>query len=377
MFGKAFDLFEILGIKVRADASWLVLVVLITWSLATGLFPSFYEGLSERAYWTMGIVATAGLFASLIVHELSHSVVALRYGLPIKGIRLFIFGGVAEMEEEPKSAETEIKIAIAGPIASFALSGGFYAIGRIAQGLGAAEAFLGVLYYLAFINCLLAGFNLVPAFPLDGGRVFRALLWRWKGDVQEATRLASASGEIFSFAMMLLGILNILGGNFVGGLWWFLIGMFLRDASKSSYVRMLSKKAFEGEPVRRFMTADPITVPPDTSLQALIEDYFFRHHHSLFPVCEDGRLLGYVTVKQVKEAPHKLRGFQSVGDIMVAAGPDVVIAPDTDALEALTKMQKAGNSRLLVVEGGHLVGLISLKDLMAFFNMKLELEDFR
>ena len=195
MLEKQWPLFKLFGIRVQVDASWLVLAVLVTWSLAQGLFPQFYPGLKASTYWSMGFVSMIGLVASIVLHETSHAVVARRHGLPISHITLFLFGGVAELTEEPKTARAEFLMAIAGPLASGALALGFLAVARLLVVLDAPAALQGVTYYLAAINGLLAVFNLIPAFPLDGGRVLRAVLWYRRGDLHAATRTASRNGE--------------------------------------------------------------------------------------------------------------------------------------------------------------------------------------
>jgi Zn-dependent protease/CBS domain-containing protein len=374
MFGKKLVLFELLGFKVQADASWLLLATLVTWSLAEGFFPFLYGGLSSAAYWWMAIAGMIGLFASLVAHELSHSVVARHYGLQIKGITLFIFGGVAEMEEEPGSAKVEFLMAIAGPAASFALALLFHLLFAFAEAGGQPVTVLGVARYLTVINALLAVFNLIPAFPLDGGRAFRALLWHWKGDLRWATRVASRSGEFFGLGLILLGVYNVLTGNFIGGMWWFLIGMFLRGAAGASYYQLLTRRAFEGEPVSRFMTREPVTVSPELSIGRLVEDYIYPYHHDLFPVTRDGRALGLVGARRVKQVPRERWDDVAVGEIMEPCGPDNTVAPSSDAVKALSVMRQSGNSRLLVVESGRLVGILALKDMLELLGLKMDLE---
>lgn len=374
MFGKPLVLFEMFGFKVRADMSWLVLAALVTWSLATGLFPAFHPGLPPSFYWQMGLAGMIGLFCSLILHELAHSLVARRYGLAIRGITLFIFGGVAEMKEEPASAKVELLMAIAGPLASFALAAGFHLLALAGEARGVAEAILGVARYLAAINGLLALFNLVPAFPLDGGRVFRAALWHWTGDLRRATRIATRSGEFFGLGLILLGVFSILTGNFVGGMWWFLIGLFLRGAAGASYAQLVTRQAFEGEPVSRFMTRRPVAVPPWLPLRDLVEDYIYRYHFDLFPVVADARPLGLVGARQVKQVPQDEWPNRTVAEVLVPCAEDNTVTPATDAVKALAIMRRSGNSRLLVVDDGRLVGIISLKDLLAFLGLKIDLE---
>jgi len=200
MFGKRIKLFKLLGFEVRVDWSWIIIAILIAWSLSKGLFPSYYKNLSTQTYWWMGIIGAAGLFLSIIVHELSHSLVARKYGLPMKGITLFIFGGVAEMEEEPPSARAEFMMAIAGPLSSILIALVFYGIQAAGKQAGLAAPVTGVVGYLAMINGILAGFNLLPAFPLDGGRVLRSILWGVKKNLRWATYISSGSHHVLSTA---------------------------------------------------------------------------------------------------------------------------------------------------------------------------------
>ena len=202
-------LFEIAGFAVKVDWSWAILAMLIAWSLAEGFFPSLYEGLPVAAYWWMGVAGVLGLFLSILLHELSHSVVARYYGLPIRGITLFIFGGVAELEEEPLSPRVEFRMAIAGPILSVVLGVTFYLLGLLGEALGWSAPVVGVPRYLASLNLILAVFNLIPAFPLDGGRVLRAWLWhRWR-DMRRATRAAANAGIAFSVVLMGIGFISV------------------------------------------------------------------------------------------------------------------------------------------------------------------------
>lgn len=374
MFGKRIVLFEILGFKVQIDASWLFLAVLVTWSLATGVFPFWYEGLNSATYWWMAIAGVIGLVFSLIFHELSHSVVARRFGLPIKGITLFIFGGVAEMEEEPASAKVEFLMAIAGPVASGVLAAGFYGLALLGLSLGLPVPVLGILDYLGLINGLLAAFNLLPAFPLDGGRMLRAALWYFKGDLREATRLASRSGEIFGMLFMALGAFNVIAGYFVGGMWWFLIGWFLHGAARASYMQLLNKRAFEGEPVRRFMTPNPITVAPETTLDSFVTDTLYHSHHGLYPVVDTEELIGCIGARQLKGVPREDWGIMRVGEVFERRTPDNTIPADTDSVKAMAMMRNNATSRLMVVEGKRLVGIVTLKDMLDLFALKMELE---
>lgn len=375
MFGKRVRLFTLLGFEVRIDISWLIIAVLVSWSLASGVFPGRIGGLSAAAYWTMGVLGAIGLFASVIFHELSHSIVARRFGIPMKGITLFIFGGVAEMDDEPPSPDAELFMAIAGPAASIVAGFAFLGVTALGGGLGWPETVIGVLEYLGVINLVLAGFNLVPAFPLDGGRVLRALIWRRKKDVRAATRIASRVGSGFGMLLIFAGVFFILRGQFIGGLWWIFIGIFIRGASRSSLARMRMRFALGGEPVRRFMKPGPVVVGPDVTLADLVENYIYRYHFKMFPVVESGSLAGCVTTRDVKSIPREEWSSRSVGEVANACSGENTVEAETDAMTALRAMQRANTSRLMVTESGRLVGILALKDLLRYMSLKLDLED--
>jgi len=375
MFERKIKLFTLLGFEVGIDPSWVILAVLIAWSLSTGFFPFQYKNLSTQTYWIMGIIGTLGLFLSIIVHEFSHSMVARRFGLEMKGITLFIFGGVAEMKEEPPSAKSEFAMAIIGPISSIILAFIFFGIKMAAEGQELETPVGAVLGYLAYINLILAGFNILPAFPLDGGRVLRAILWHVKGNLRWATKITSEIGNGFGIFLIVLGIFNILGGSFIGGMWYFLIGMFLRGAAKASYQQLVTRRALEGEPVERFMQTDPITVTPSITLNELVEDYIYRHHFKMFPVVENGdSLMGCVTTRKVKEVPREEWNRTRVGQVATACSKENTIEKSADAMEALSSMSKNHASRLMVVDHQHLVGVIALKDMLKFLSLKVEME---
>jgi Zn-dependent protease len=323
----------------------------------------------------MGAAGALGLFISIIFHELSHSLVARRFGLPIRGITLFIFGGVAEMAEEPPSAKAEFVMAVVGPISSILLGIGFYAIRAVGMGSGWPVPINGVIGYLAMINGLLAGFNLLPAFPLDGGRMLRSVLWGWRGNFRRATKIASRIGSGFGIGMIVLGVFSFLRGNFIGGIWWLMIGLFLRNASQMSYQQMLARRALEGERVSKFMAPDPVTVQPGIPLGEFVEDYIYQHHYKMFPVVDSGRLLGCVSIHKVKGIPKEEWGQHTVGELTDRCSPENTIAPEADALEALSLMNRTRSSRLMVVEGDRLVGVIALKDMLKFLSLKVELEE--
>jgi Zn-dependent protease/CBS domain-containing protein len=374
MFGKRVTLFRLFGFEVRVDASWLIIAVLITWSLAAGFFPREYAGLPASDYWWMGVSGAIGLFFSIVFHEFFHSLVARRLGLPMKGITLFVFGGVAEMDEEPESPRVEFLMAAAGPASSIVLGFILYAVYVGGYGYGWPSQVIGVLYYLAYMNWVLAAFNLFPAFPLDGGRILRATLWKWKNNLKWATRKASAVGKGFGLFLILTGVVNLLMGNFIGGFWLFLIGMFLRGAAEASYRQLMVRRALEGTPVSSIMKKDPVTVPPSLTIDRLVEDYIYKFHFKMFPVTDGGRLEGCITTRQVKEVPRDQWQHRTVGEAVVQCSPRTAVPPDYDAMKALGLMSRTGNSRLLVVEDGRLLGIISNKDLLSHIAVKMDLE---
>jgi Zn-dependent protease len=374
MFGKPIHLFKLFGFSVRLDPSWFIVAVLITWTLAAVVFPVNYEGLGWVSYVGMGIFGALGLFASIVLHEMGHSFVARHYQVPIKGITLFIFGGVAEMEREPRTAKDEFLVAIAGPVVSLLIVVVTFVLAILGNAMRWPIAITGVLSYLASINLLVVIFNMVPAFPLDGGRVLRSALWKRWGNLRRATRITAGIGSGFGFFLIGLGIFSILFGGFIGGLWWLLIGLFLRGASSSSYQQVLVRQTLEGEQVSRLMVPDPVTVSPALSVQELVDYYLYAHHHKMFPVVDEGRLIGCVQVSDIKQVPREQWHERTVMDVLNSCSPVNTVSPDTDAMEALTTLQRSGTSRLMVAEGDQLKGILTIKDLMHFFSLKLELE---
>jgi Zn-dependent protease/predicted transcriptional regulator len=375
MFGKRITLFRLLGFEVRVDPSWLVLALLASWTLAVGMFPYYYPGLEKAVYWWMGVIGAAGLFFSILFHEFCHSLVARKFGLPMRGITLFIFGGVAEMDDEPPSPKAEFFMAAAGPISSLALGVLFFALASPMRGSPNTIAVYGVLSYLATINWILAAFNLVPAFPLDGGRLLRAALWHWKKDLQRATRISTWIGMGFGIFLMLYGALDFLRGNIIGGLWMFMIGMFLRSSAESSYQQIVFRKALEGETVAHFMNTRPVTAPSSISIRELVEEYIYRYHFKMFPVMEGEKLLGCITTRRIREIPRGEWDQKIVSDLIDRCSSENSITSETGALQAFLHMNRTKNSRLMVVENGRLVGIISLKDILGYLALKMELGD--
>jgi len=376
MMGKQLHLFTVFGFDVNLDLSWLLLALLISWSMGAGVYPQEYPGLSQLTYAWMGVAVAIGVFFSIVFHEFSHSIVARNFGLSIRGITLFIFGGVAQMEKEPPSPRAEFLIAIAGPVSSFLLAGVFWIIEAAARGDGWPDPVIGVTDTLGLINVTLAIFNLVPAFPLDGGRVLRAALWHRKRDLRAATFTSSRIGQGFGTALMLIGGIAAFRGNLIGGMWWFLIGVFVRGAASASYQNLVVSEMIKDQPVSNFMHRNPVTVPPSTTVHEWLEDYVYQHHYKMYPVVEDSTLLGCISLDAVRTLPKSVRVTKTVGELVQPCSVQNTIAADTNTSELLSDMVGLKKqARYMVVDNGELVGMISLKDLLELISLKLEMEN--
>ena len=381
MFGHRWRLFRLSGIPISVDASWLIILALLTLDFAQGfpeffyrLFPNTRTILPSWEHWVMGLITALAFFACIVLHELGHALVARARGMPIKGITLFLFGGVAEIGEEPPSAATEFLMAIAGPVVSLILAVVFWFLAVNGYQAGWPSPVIIVLGNLALINAIVLAFNLIPAFPLDGGRVFRSILWGATGNLPRATFWASLAGQAFAWLLIAWGVIELFSQEWLGGIWFIFIGWFLHQAAQSSYQQVVMRQALQGEPVRRFMNPEPIVVPASLDLRHWVEDYVYRYHRKAFPVATDGHLEGFISTAALARVPREEWDLHTISEIMEHDLKPVTIPPDADAIDALGRMQRTGSSRLLVAEGDHLLGIISLKDLLRFLNLKMELE---
>jgi Zn-dependent protease/CBS domain-containing protein len=324
----------------------------------------------------MGVVAAILFFLSILLHELSHSLVARWNGIPIRGITLFLFGGVAEMAEEPPSAWAEFTMALAGPVCSLFLSFVFVLVCLLHSilDLGIPRPVFGVARYLAVINGALAVFNLVPGFPLDGGRVLRAFLWYALDNLRKATRIASTLGLVFGALLIAVGLLVVFYGRNVSGLWLILIGAFLRRAAHMGYKRLVLRSSLQGITIGQLMKRDVVTVEPGLALDRLVEDYFFRFHFNSYPVVRDGRLLGLISLQDVKPVPRDQWPVSLVQDVMDTKILALQLHPMDDATAALEKMLRKEVGRLPVTdEEEQLVGIVTRRDIMHLFRLKADL----
>lgn len=375
MFGKPIPLMKLAGFKIGLDISWFFIAFLLAWTLATGYFPFTYPDLTAFTYGIMGILGMLGLFVSVVLHELGHAVVARHFNIPIERITLFIFGGVAELKQEPTSPKADFLVAIAGPLVTLALAAFFYTLTLLGRSLALPIPFIAITNYLTLINIVVFFFNLVPAFPLDGGRVLRALIWWKTNNLAFATKVATYLGAGFGFILIFFGILSFIVGNVFMGLWWMILGLFLYQAAAASKTQLYVKKELENEKVKRFMTKNPISVAPDITLKNFIDQYVYQSHHHLYPVVEGDNLLGYISLKEVKSVPATEWEHLSVRKLIVPLSSLKTITPLTSAFDALNLFQQADTTTLLVVnEHNQLVGLLTAQDIFKLISIKLELE---
>jgi len=360
VFGARHKIMTLAGFEVRVDASWFILALLVTWSFATMVLPADVSGLSAAIYWIMGVFAALGLFMSIVLHELAHSLVARSYGMKMNGITLFIFGGVAEMGDEPPSASAEFYMAIAGPIASLVIAAVFKLLALLFSG----PAFVAVLSHLAVINLALAVFNMVPAFPLDGGRALRAYLWGRHNDLMRATKTAATIGRRFGVALIILGAILLLAGGGIGALWWGLIGLFVHMIAKAELNRLQTKTVLEGLSVGDLMSSTVETVSPTIMISDFLQNHAYRSFHDMYPVVEEGKLIGAVAVRALSRIPQADWASTPVETAMIGVGKENCISASASAFDAIKHLQENGASRLLVVENGQLIGIIVLKDLL-------------
>ncbi|MAW79315.1 MAG: site-2 protease family protein [Parvularcula sp.] len=372
MFGRSLKLFRIFGFNVRVDISWTFLALLIATSLALGFFPNVYEGWPASTYWWLAIAGVIGVFFSIVIHELSHSLTARVFGAGMTGITLFMFGGVAEMEHEPETAKAEFFTAIAGPAISIVL--GVLFLWLASFGGETPTPMIALADYLGRLNFILAIFNLLPAFPMDGGRVLRAILWAVKGDLRWATRWASGLGGLFGFVLMGAGLFAAVSGAFVAGLWWILIGMFIRGAAQGSYQQMEVRRLMGGVTVRDLMHADADNVSPSITIGELVDRHVYQRQQTAFPVVENGAFIGVVDTAHVKASPRAEWDRLMVRDIMSKPEEAPVTGPSQDAIIALQALHDGGADTLIVVENGRVLGTLSKADVMKLLSLKMDLE---
>jgi Zn-dependent protease/predicted transcriptional regulator len=362
VFDESFSLGRIAGVHVGLNWSMLIVFWLVMWSLAQSLFPNVAPGATSAAYWGAAVLGAVLFYLSLLVHEVAHSVVARRYGLTVEGITLWFFGGVSRLQGEATTAEAELRIAAVGPAISLALAVVFAVIAVALAASKAPTLIAAVPAWLSVVNGMLALFNIIPAFPLDGGRVFRALLWRHRGDRTSATRSAARAGAWFGWTLSLLGIVELFGTGSIGGLWLVFLGWFLVAAARAEGSQSVLRDSLRGVRVADVMSSDPIVVPDWIVLQEFIDNYAMRYRHTTFPTRDlEGRINGLVSLAQVKLASGDRKAMR-VRDVMWKLDQVPIARPDEPLVDLLERMNRSAATRALVFDGDRLVGIISPAD---------------
>jgi Zn-dependent protease len=356
---------RVAGIDVGINWSVLAIFLLITVGLAAGRFPLLVPGLDTVAYLTAGLVAGLVFFLSLLAHELSHALVARRNGIEVEGITLWLFGGVAKLKGEAPDPGAELRISGVGPLVSLVLGGLFYALRTVSEAADLHPLVVDVFAWLALINVVLAVFNLVPAAPLDGGRILRSILWRRRGDRTSAAITAARSGKGFGWLLVLVGLAVLLFVAGLSGIWLMLVGWFLIAAANAEEQHAQMSGALTGVLVRDVMSQDPTTAPAWIPVQRFLDGYVFPHRYSTFPLTEDdGTPAGLVTLKRVKAVPVDDRSHVAVRDVACPIDDVPVVSPDERLVDVLPRMAGCADGRALVVERGQVVGIVSPTDVM-------------
>ena len=378
---------KIAGVDIGIHYSWFAVLVLVSWSLSRGLLPDQFPGWQRETYWVTAVLAALALFASVLIHELAHSLVAKARGFTVDGITLFLLGGVSNLKAESRRPRDEFVISSVGPLASLALSLLFgLALSALQDGAsqGAATVWFlrmlelsnspsaAIIWYVALMNLILAGFNLLPAFPLDGGRVLRSVLWGFTGNFRSATAVAGRGGQTVGIAFIGLGALSVFQGSLLGGLWFALIGWFLHSAATASVRDSARGEEFRGVRVGDVMDPDPPTIPPEAPISEAVYDYFLRPGIRSLPVCSGDRLVGIFSLSDVRGVPRERWGSISVGEEMTPM-PLKQVGPEDDLSHAVELLGRHSVHQLPVLEGGRLVGLLSRAHIILHFHSREEL----
>ena len=354
---------KILGIKIGLDYSWFVIFALLTWMLADSYYPDEFKHWSPLLYWLMGAVTAIMLFVSVLLHELGHSVVALRYKIPVSSITLFLFGGIAQIGAEPPSAVAEFFIAIAGPLVSLALAVLFYVAQPLISGM---EPLLGLAKYLAYINTALVLFNLIPGYPLDGGRVFRAIVWAITGNMRRSTLIAANVGRFFASVLIFAGVWQMFRGNFGGGLWVAFIGWFLDNAASVEIQQVVLQGLLTGHRVSQGMSTHCAIIPEDLTLQQLVDEQILGSGQRSFLVNRGDKTIGLITLHRIKEVPRHEWATTSAAQVMLPFEQLKCVDFDTELWSALQDMDRNGVNQMPVVRDRHVVGMLSREDAITF-----------
>ena len=367
----SFRIGRIAGIDIEANVSWLVIVVLLTFSLAVSWFPATVPRQSTLTYWVLGFIAALLLFVSVLLHELAHSLVARARGLPVKSITLFIFGGVSNLQQEPQTPGVEFQMAIVGPLTSLAVGAVSLVVGTL---IGRnAPLVAAVLGYLGVTNLLLGAFNLIPGFPLDGGRVLRSIIWGVTGSLRRATRAAALVGQIIAYLLIFAGVFLFFGGNFINGLWFGFIGWFLLQAAQAANSQVMLESVFKGVTVGQLMSPAPMNAPANISLQQLVDGYLLPHGVRAIPVVrgDDQQLAGLITLADIRHVPREQWPQTPVGHAMIPLERLHAVHPQRNLNDALPLMTGRDVNQLPVVDdAGRLVGILSRDAILRYVEIR-------
>jgi len=360
---------RILGIPIGLDYSWFVIFALLTWSLASSYYPDEFKNWPPLLYWFMGAITAIMLFASVLLHELGHSVIALRYKIPVRSITLFAFGGIAQIAGEPPSAAAELLVAIAGPIVSFILAVLFFVVKPLVAGV---EPLWGLAKYLAYINMVVVLFNLVPGYPLDGGRVFRAIVWAITKNMRRATIIAANGGRFFGFIFIFVGVLRAFGGD-LNGLWIAFIGWFLDSAATAQVHQVTFQGLLAGHTVSQAMSKQCVAVSVDLTLQKLVDEHILGAGKRCVLVNRGENTVGLMTLHRIKEVPREKWSTTNAAQVMIPLDKLKRITPDKELWTALEAMDRDGVNQLPVMTDGQVVGMLSREDIVTFLRTLQEL----
>jgi len=364
---------KIKGIQVEVNYSWLIIFTLITLTFATVYFPAALPAIPVPAYWALGAMIALLLFLSVFLHELAHSLVSIRYGLPVKKISLFIFGGLAYIEKDPDNPKTELLISAAGPLMSLFLYVCFTGVALILIRAGASPVVYIPLNYIGGVNYVLALFNLIPALPLDGGRILRGIIWYYKDDYNFATKVAASLGRVFSYFLILMGLLMIFKGLIINGIWLIFIGGFINQSAQSSYQYTTVQSLFKDLPIHRLMTPTVIAINYQETIKDVVQNYFYLYRHTCFPVIEDHKVLGIVTLDDIKKLPREKWEETNVFDLMQPLNENLTILIEGSSSDVFQKIMTNKVGRLLVFDEHKLVGIISKTDILNYINIHNQL----
>ena len=373
MFGNSWRLGKLAGVEIRIDTSWVIVALLITYSLYLQ-FTRAFERLAPPAAVLLAIISALMFFGSVLAHEMAHALTAKRRGIAVRGITLFLFGGATHAKVESRGPKDELVISVVGPITSLVLGGILLALGFLGRDLF-ARPFSGALRYLGFVNLALGVFNMLPGFPLDGGRVLRSIVWRVTGSLSRATRVASISGQVVGYLLVGLGVLFLVQGELISAIWMAAIGWFLAQAARSSYEELQVRRFLQDVEAEDLMSPGLVTIPSPLSVRDAVDRYFMRYDHGAFPVDEDGRTIGLLTLRGVKKLPQDEWPVHTVRDAMEPLGDQCTVEVGARMDQVMAKLQKGGSGRCLVVRNGEVVGIITPSDITRWLQRRRALRD--